>query len=108
MVSSGQWKSNEIPLTRDLELKDTNSSYKAARESTARKAGGEITGMWSERKDLSSRSISRHATVATLRSRKQSEETVCSITTVELSNTDMTKCANVETSGSNSSVLTSI
>lgn len=70
MVSSGQWKSNEIPLTRDLELKDTNSSYKAARESMTRKASGEITGMWSERKDMSSRNISRHATVTTLRSRK--------------------------------------
>ena len=70
MVSSGQWKSNEIPLTRDLDLKDMNSSYKAARERMTRKASGEITGMWSERKDLSSRNISGHATVTTLRSRK--------------------------------------
>lgn len=59
MVSSGQWKSNEIPLTRDLELKDMNSSYKAARERMTRKASREITGMWSERNDLSSRNISR-------------------------------------------------
>lgn len=62
MVSSAQWKSNEIPLTRDLELKDMNSSYKTARERMTRKASGEIVGMWSERKDLSSRHISGHVT----------------------------------------------
>lgn len=54
MVSAAQWKSNEIPLTRDQELKDMNSSYKTARERMTRKASGEIMGMWSERKDLSS------------------------------------------------------
>lgn len=46
MASSGQWKSNEIPLTRDLDLKDMNSSYKIARERMTRKASREITGMW--------------------------------------------------------------
>lgn len=41
MVSSGQWKSNEVLLTRDLELKDMNSSYKIARERMTRKASGD-------------------------------------------------------------------